>query len=72
MAERINMTIADDLRDRFEAWRAEQYRHTGRIPSLADAARILIHKGLMAEAEPPSQKIPGPPSPPGPIPHKVG
>ena len=49
MAERINMTIPDDLRDRFEAWRAGQYQETGRIPSLADAARILIHKGLSAD-----------------------
>lgn len=49
MSERINMTIPNDLRDRFEAWRAAQYRETGRIPSLADAARILIHKGLSAD-----------------------
>lgn len=49
MPERINMTIPDDLRDRFEAWRADQYRQTGRIPSLADAARILVHKGLIAD-----------------------
>lgn len=49
MPERINMTIPDDMRDRFEAWRADQYKQTGRIPSLADAARILIHKGLVAD-----------------------
>lgn len=71
MSERINMTIPDDLRDRFEAWRADQYRQTGRIPSLADAARILIHKGLMAEAGS-KAKVPGPPSPSFPVPQKVG
>ena len=49
MSERINMTIPDDMRDRFEAWRADQYKKTGRIPSLADAARTLIHKGLLAD-----------------------
>lgn len=49
MSERVNMTIPDDMRDRFEAWRAEQYKQTGRIPSLADTARILVHKGLEAE-----------------------
>jgi len=49
MIERINMTIDDDMRDRFEAWRAKQYQETGRIPSLADSARILVHKGLVAD-----------------------
>lgn len=52
MAERINLTIPDDMRDRFEAWRAAQYKETGRIPSLADAARILIHKGMVADGFP--------------------
>lgn len=46
---RINMTLPEELRDRFEAWRADQYRQTGRIPSLADAARVLVHKGLAAD-----------------------
>lgn len=50
MSERVNMTFPDDLRDRFEAWRADQYKQTGRIPTLSDAARILVHKGLVAEA----------------------
>ena len=49
MSERVNLTIPDDMRDRFEAWRAAQYQETGRIPSLADAARVLIHKGLVAD-----------------------
>jgi len=49
MPERINMTMDDALRDRFEAWRAKQYQATGRIPSLADSARILVHKGLVAD-----------------------
>lgn len=49
MTDRVNMTIPDDMRDRFEAWRARQYNLTGRIPSLAEAARILIHKGLCSE-----------------------
>lgn len=49
MSDRINMTIPDDMRDRFEEWRADQYRKTGRIPSLADSARILIHRGLAAD-----------------------
>ncbi len=49
MSERINTTMPDELRDRFEAWRADQYKKTGRIPSLADGARILLHKGLVAE-----------------------
>ena len=49
MVERVNMTMPDDMRDRFEAWRAEQYKQTGRIPSQADAARILVHKGLCAD-----------------------
>lgn len=48
-SERVNTTMDRELRDRFEAWRAEQYRQTGRIPALADAARILIHKGLVAD-----------------------
>lgn len=52
MSERINMTIPDDMRDRFEAWRAKQYEETGRIPSLADAARILIHRGLAGDGFP--------------------
>lgn len=52
MAERINMTMDDEMRDRVEAWRAEQQRQTGRIPSLADAARILVHKGLVADGFP--------------------
>lgn len=43
------MTMPEDMRDRFEAWRADQYEKTGRIPSLADAARILVHKGLVAD-----------------------
>ncbi len=47
--ERINMTMDDALRDRFEAWRSDQYQETGRIPSLADAARTLVHKGLISE-----------------------
>ncbi len=49
MPERMNMTMDDELRDRFEAWRAGQYKETGRIPSLADGARILVHKGLVAD-----------------------
>ena len=49
MTERVNMTLPDDLRDRFEAWRADQYKQTGRIPTLCDAARILVHKGLVAD-----------------------
>lgn len=52
MGERVNMTIPDDMRDRFEAWRADQYKQTGRIPSLADAARILVHRGLVADGFP--------------------
>lgn len=46
---RVNMTMEDEMRDRFEAWRAKQYEETGRIPSMADAARILLHKGLVAD-----------------------
>ena len=49
MPERINMTMPKELRDRFEAWRADQYQKNGRIPSLADAARILVHRGLVAD-----------------------
>ncbi|MCK5446072.1 MAG: hypothetical protein KAI73_10660 [Rhodospirillaceae bacterium] len=49
MTERINMTMDEELRERFEEWRADQYQATGRIPSLADAARILVHKGLVAD-----------------------
>lgn len=49
MDERVNMTMGDEMRDRFEAWRADQYKKTGRIPSLADAARVLVHKGLVAD-----------------------
>jgi len=49
MTDRINMTLNPEIRDRFEAWRAMQYRETGRIPSLADAARVLIHRGLVAD-----------------------
>ena len=49
MTERVNMTMPNDLRDRFEAWRADQYKQTGRIPTLCDAARILVHKGLVAD-----------------------
>ena len=37
---------------RFEAWRADQYRKTGRIPSLADAARMLLHRGLEVDGFP--------------------
>ncbi len=48
MNTRINMTVGPDLRDRIEAWRAAQYKETGRVPSLADATRILIHKGLLS------------------------
>lgn len=56
MPERVNMTMDDELRDRVEAWRAEQHRTTGRIPSLADAARVLVHKGLLADGfEPPRE-----------------
>lgn len=47
--KRVNTTMDRELRDRFEAWRADQYVKTGRIPALADAARILIHKGLVAD-----------------------
>ena len=49
MTERVNMTMEDSLRDRFEAWRAGEYKKTGRIPTICDAARILVHKGLVAE-----------------------
>lgn len=49
MSDRVNLTISDDMRDRFEAWRAEQYKWSGRIPSMADACRTLIHKGLVAD-----------------------
>jgi hypothetical protein len=80
MSDRVNMTMPDEMRDRFEAWRAEQYRQMGRIPSLADAARILVHKGLDAEGfrhktasvGKPDARTPGPPSPPAPPPLKVG
>ena len=41
MGERINMTMEDEMRDRFEAWRAKQYEETGRIPTLCDSARII-------------------------------
>jgi hypothetical protein len=53
MSERINMTVGGELRDRLEAWRADQYEHQGRIPSLSDAARILIHQGLVSAGFPP-------------------
>lgn len=56
MGERLNMTMDDALRDRFEAWRAVQYQTTGRIPILADGARILVHKGLVADGFPTEQK----------------
>ena len=52
MGERVGMTIEDDMRDRFEAWRAKQYEETGRIPNMADASRILVHKGLIADGFP--------------------
>jgi hypothetical protein len=52
MSERVNTTMPDELRDRVEAWRADQYTKTGRIPSQADAARILIHRGLVADGFP--------------------
>jgi hypothetical protein len=47
--DRINMTLDHDMFARFEAWRASQYGKTGRIPTLADAARTLIHKGLVSD-----------------------
>ncbi len=50
--DRINMTLNDEIRGRFEAWRADQYRKTGRIPSLADAARMLLHRGLEVDGFP--------------------
>ena len=53
--ERINMTVPPELRDRFEAWRADQYKKTGRIPSLADTARILVHRGLVADGFKPTE-----------------
>ena len=46
---RVNMTMPKEMRDRFEAWRADQYTKTGRIPSMADGARILVHRGLVAD-----------------------
>ena len=49
MSERVNMTMSDELRERMELWRAAQFNSTGRIPSLIDAARVLIHKGLVFE-----------------------
>ncbi len=49
MTERVNMTMSDDLRARMEQWRAAQFDSTGRIPSLIDTARVLIHKGLVFE-----------------------
>ena len=49
MSERLNITMSDDLRKRIEMWRAAQYKSTGRIPSLIDAARVLLHKGLVSE-----------------------
>ena len=59
MTERVNMTMPDELRDRFEAWRSDQYKQTGRIPTLCDAGRILVHKGLVAEGfKKPPQKEP--------------
>lgn len=55
MADRINMTMDAPMRDRFEAWRAKQYEAKGRIPTLADAARELVHKGLLADGVPPEE-----------------
>lgn len=52
MIERVNMTMDGDLLDRFKAWRADQETKTGRVPNLADAARVLVHKGLVAEGFP--------------------
>lgn len=46
---RLNLTMNDELRDRVEKWRASQYQENGFIPSLTDAAKILLHKGLVAE-----------------------
>lgn len=48
MSERINVTVGGELRDRLEAWRANQYERQGRIPSLSDTARVLIHQGLVS------------------------
>ena len=46
---RINTTVTGELRDRVEAWRAAQYKKNGSIPELTEAARILMHKGLVAD-----------------------
>ena len=46
------MTISGEMRDRIEAWRVDQHKKTGRIPTLADAARMLVHIGLRKEGFP--------------------
>lgn len=51
-SERVSVPMDADLRNRVEAWRAEQHAKTGRIPSLADAARVLVHIGLVADGFP--------------------
>lgn len=46
MSERINIVLSDDMRDKFEAWRARQYEVSGRIPSLTEGLRMLIQEAL--------------------------
>ena len=51
-AERINTSMDDEMRARVEAWRAAHYEKNGAIPTQADAVRILIHRGLVADGFP--------------------
>ena len=45
---RINTTFDNELCNRVETWGTKQREENGVIPGLPDAARSLIHKGLVA------------------------
>lgn len=46
---RVITVIDEELWFVFEKWRADQFSSNGKIPSMAEAARVLISRGLAVE-----------------------